>query len=454
MMGKRHARSTAVQPKPATSLLNEAIKTAPRPAPAVSRPLLTRPEGGPALVGYQIITGLASLRLTVWLFALALALVFFGTLAMMDEGLYTVLNKYFRCKTFVWIPFQLFVRFCQVFFGVKKDLQVGGGFPFPGGWLIGALLLVNIVAAHAVRFRISWKRSGVLILHSGLILLMLGEFIAGEWQQEGMMIIPEGSSSNYSADYHKVELAVTDSSNPAYDEVTVVPGSMLREGNWIQNDLPFNIEVVRFLPNASSPINRRNAPAEAISLATAGDGLDVTVSSLAPVSGTGGEVDTPAAYVKLTKKDKGPGEDPGTYLVTVFLPESKQKVRVDGKDYRLSLRFARTYRPYSLHLIKFRFDKYDGTSIAKNYSSLVRIEDPERGESRETLIRMNEPLRYRGEAFYQADFDHETEKATKLQVVRNPGWLMPYIACSLVALGMLVHFGIHLVSFLLRRFAI
>src|SRR6516164_1015440 len=158
MIGKRHARSTAVQPKPATSLLNEAIKTAPRPAPAVSRPLLTRPEGGPALVGYRIITALASLRLTVWLFALALALVFFGTLAMMDEGLYTVLNKSFRCKTFVWIPFQLFVRFCQVFFGVKKDLQVGGGFPFPGGWLIGALLLVNIVAAHAVRFRISWKR--------------------------------------------------------------------------------------------------------------------------------------------------------------------------------------------------------------------------------------------------------------------------------------------------------
>ena len=122
-MGKRHSRSTAVQPKPTAQLIS-AIKTAP-PPPAVARPVLTRPEGGPALVGYKIITALASLRLTVWLFVFALLLVFFGTLAMMDEGLYTVLNKYFRSKWFVWIPFQLFVRFGQVFFGFSKDMSVG-----------------------------------------------------------------------------------------------------------------------------------------------------------------------------------------------------------------------------------------------------------------------------------------------------------------------------------------
>jgi len=36
-------------------------------------------------------------------------------------------------------------------------------------------------------------------------------------------------------------------------------------------------------------------------------------------------------------------------------------------------------------------------------------------------------------------------------VVRNPGWLMPYVSCILVAGGMLIHFGLHLIGFLRRR---
>ena len=40
---------------------------------------------------------------------------------------------------------------------------------------------------------------------------------------------------------------------------------------------------------------------------------------------------------------------------------------------------------------------------------------------------MNDPMRYRGETFYQHTFDNATEKATVLQVVRNPGWVLPYL---------------------------
>jgi cytochrome c biogenesis protein ResB len=117
----------------------------------------------------------------------------------------------------------------------------------------------------------------------------------------------------------------------------------------------------------------------------------------------------------------------------------------------VSLRFKRSYKPYTVHLLDFRYDRYMGTNIARNFSSEVRLLDPERGEDRTVTISMNEPLRYRGETFYQASFDEETENATVLQVVRNPGWTLPYIACILVSLGMLVHFGIHLVGFLGRR---
>ena len=41
-----------------------------------------------------------------------------------------------------------------------------------------------------------------------------------------------------------------------------------------------------------------------------------------------------------------------------------------------------------------------------------------------------------------------TKATTILQVVRNPGWVLPYAACVLVTVGMLIHFGMNLGSFL------
>ncbi len=64
---------------------------------------------------------------------------------------------------------------------------------------------------------------------------------------------------------------------------------------------------------------------------------------------------------------------------------------------------------------------------------------------------MNNPLRYEGTTFYQQSFDEATEKTTVLQVVSNPSWMTPYVACMLVAIGMLAHFGTILVRFLRRR---
>src|SRR5437763_7124226 len=82
------------------------------PAPeAASRP--RRPRKHPA---FLVIQGLASLRLTVLLFSLSLLLVFFGTVAQIDAGVWTVVKDYFR-SFFVLIPLQLLVQFGQVFFG-------------------------------------------------------------------------------------------------------------------------------------------------------------------------------------------------------------------------------------------------------------------------------------------------------------------------------------------------
>src|SRR5262245_1530136 len=125
--------------------------TAPRPPAA-------RPSPKPAPSAWDavktILKPIASLQLTVVLLVLSLGLVFFGTVAQMDAGIWTVVNKYFYSWV-AWVPFQLFVRFGQVFLGVDSAVTVGGGFPYPGGWVIGGMLMVNLIAAHLVRFKIS-----------------------------------------------------------------------------------------------------------------------------------------------------------------------------------------------------------------------------------------------------------------------------------------------------------
>ena len=63
---------------------------------------------------------------------------------------------------------------------------------------------------------------------------------------------------------------------------------------------------------------------------------------------------------------------------------------------------------------------------------------------------MNQPLRYAGKAFYQASFG-KNDTLSILQVVDNPGWLLPYASCALVAMGLVLHFALALRRSLKRR---
>ena len=56
---------------------------------------------------------------------------------------------------------------------------------------------------------------------------------------------------------------------------------------------------------------------------------------------------------------------------------------------------------------------------------------------------MNNPLRYNGETFYQSGFgirQKTGDPQTTLTVVANRGWMIPYIGCMIVAVGLLSHF--------------
>ena len=52
-------------------------------------------------------------------------------------------------------------------------------------------------------------------------------------------------------------------------------------------------------------------------------------------------------------------------------------------------------------LIDFNFDRYMGTNKARNYSSLIRLQDEENEIDREVKIWMNNPLHFDDKTFYQ-----------------------------------------------------
>ena len=65
----------------------------------------------------------------------------------------------------------------------------------------------------------------------------------------------------------------------------------------------------------------------------------------------------------------------------------------------------RLYKDYSVTLTDFRFDRYSGTNIPKNFQSDLVISDPSRGVERDAKTWMNNPLRYAGDTLYQQGYD-------------------------------------------------
>lgn len=384
----------------------------------------------------RYLQSLASLKLTVVLFTLAMFLIFAGTLAQVDQGIWQVMRRYFR-SFWVLIELQLFVP--------EKVATVPGVIPFPGGFLIGGLLLANLVAAHVARFKYSWKRVGIVVLHLGVILMLVSEVVTAVLAEEGSMSISEGGYANYVEDIREVELAIIDASHPQHDEVVVIPESILkRQHSVIRHErLPFEINVEHWMAN-SQVFGPAMAPPGSQPEATVGFGQRLVAQEVPEISGVEEQMaNAPSAYLTITHEGKGLGR----WLASWWL--NPQPIRVGDQTYFMRLRFKRTYKPYTIHLIDFRHDRFTGTNKPRNFSSLVRVVNPARHDDREVLIYMNHPMRYEGETFYQASFE-KGDTGTVLQVVRNPGWLIPYISCALIAVGMTTHFGTHLLRFAKR----
>src|SRR2546423_2588542 len=100
----------------------------------------------------KIVDLFTSLKLTIVCLAAGMVLIFAGTLAQVHLGIHEAQERYFQ-SWIVWWPAE------------------GNGFNvpiFPGGHLIGAVLLANLIAAHLKRFRWTSDNLGIQLTHAGL----------------------------------------------------------------------------------------------------------------------------------------------------------------------------------------------------------------------------------------------------------------------------------------------
>lgn len=450
----------------------------------------------------RLLRPLASLRIAVTLLALIVLLIFFGSLAQRFQGIWFVLEAYFK-QPVVWVDLKIFAPAGSA----ALDRLPFQSFPFLGGVTLGVAMLVNLLAAFVLKFRPTqkvglllagaavtaggaalvaaghlvpaWrqalganavnmiigglllytpvtvgflllygKKGGLVMAHVSILLLILGQGIASYKAVETRAIIKEGQTATYTEDGREYELAVispkTDGSGR--DRVTLVAQWQLEDAAKAKTPIALpggaSVAIDRWFANVGVRISQAEKPDDTSTLPPM-DGAPMLVGKrlelieAPPVSGLGQAMEnTPGALVRVDGKTYAlHGNDTGAR-------------KVMGSDLSLQLRPRRHFLPYAIRLEKFSHDLYPGTSTPKNFSSRVTILETGKPE-REVTISMNQPLRMPRETLFQASFFGED--TTVLQVVQNPGWTIPYIACALGAFGLLVHFMISLGKFLKKN---
>ena len=367
-----------------------------------------------------------SLKLTVVLLVLTMLLVFLATWDQRYLGIWVVQQKWFHS----FFVYEVSIPFTSLKTG---PIQFGPFTAplFPGGFLIGGLLFLNLVAGHIYRFRFSVKKIGLLLAHLGLLMLLAGIFFAGIWQEDYRMSLTQGQTGSYAESFFNNELAIIDTTAPDRDSVTAIPEKLLARGGSIQNRaLPFRVNVRSYYPNSDLRMRGPN---------------DIAATPL-PVTNRPDEQNTPSAYIELTGAD---GASLGTWLVSTAI-DTPQTFTYQDRAWSIALRSARRYFDFSLQLLAVTHDVYPGSDIPKNFASRVLLRDTRDPAGREVVIYMNNPLRHNGLTFYQYQMNAARENSV-FQVVRNPTWTLPYLACALTFLGLLLHFLVSLAGFVREK---
>src|SRR5438046_8281689 len=244
----------------------------------------------------KLIDLITSLKLTIVCLAAGMVLIFAGTLAQVHLGIHEAQQRYFKSFFVVWPAEGR---------GIKFPI-------FPGGHLIGGVLLINLIAAHVKRFRWGWRKVGIHLTHAGLIIMLAGGLFTDLFAVESHMQLANGDAKNYSEDLRQTELAVIDTSGDDLDQVTAIPDTVLRHNRVIDHwSLPFRIAVRIFYQNSRLRMLSQ-AGAGAQPIANQGPGAMIAVDPVMRATASD-ERNVPSAAIEIRPRDGG---SLGTWLVS------------------------------------------------------------------------------------------------------------------------------------------
>lgn len=346
-----------------------------------------------------------------------IVLVVVGTVAQRYVGLYQSQMKYFSSFFFWW-----------------------GYVPLPGAYT--ALIFMFLGLVSQLIFKTRWVRDklGINVTHIGGLLLLFGGFLTAMWSHEGNMVLTEGSIQNVVSDFHKVELAVRDSSPQDYDVITTFSQGFLNSGEVLKStQLPFSLEVIKYYGNCD--LVRRTGTAKRKYYGFA-QRFDFASKALE-------KEDSKNQSCAMFRLQSGDPAVDGYYGVYESMPV-QQTINIKNVTYTLELRHQQTVLPFQIELIDFEKKMYPGTQKAKSFKSVVNLIDG--GAKQRIVIQMNEPLRYKDYTFYQASYiEGEDFEASVLAVVKNAGRLFPYISSITMCIGLLIHLLLQVPKLIKRR---
>src|SRR5262245_51767363 len=146
-----------------------------------ARPMKVAAAAVPFDVVQTVMRALASLKLTVALFALGIFIIYLGTTAQQQADIWQVVRDYFNAWV-MWVDVNLL--FPKAFFPFVPHLNLPL-IPAPGGMTVGWLMAINLLAAHGWRFTIQARG---LRLWLGLVVMLVGLAV-------GVLIIWSGHNS-------------------------------------------------------------------------------------------------------------------------------------------------------------------------------------------------------------------------------------------------------------------
>ncbi len=333
------------------------------------------------------------------------------------------------------------------------DLPGVGGFqpglPLPGGMLLMGLLMLNLMVGGLMRIRISKRNVGVVITHLGVILLLVAGFIRYAMGVEGAILVWEGGNSSQFETYHTWEISISTRTPEGKVKRWVIPWGDLADLGptdsrlFRRDELPFEMEVLTFLPNAQPRRAGRSTTAQIV------DGFFLVRRRLEKKN----EQNQAGCYLRLMTS-KGGDAIPEAILFAGGSRDDAGEVypftaTFEGQAYEFRLRRETHRLPFNIELADFRAIYYPRTMMPQAYESdvIVRemVDGEPRGEGVPVNISMNRPLRKEGYALYQSSFgpqqrDYNGPMYSVFSVAKNPTDQVPLIACLIIALGMLLHF--------------